>query len=147
MRGKICSHSGKCVNKSTPTFACEVTLIQTPFVDSVVASSSGIGASLSSSLLLLLLESGSMMDMCVLSLLILLSLVEILTARLFVLFRECDGESDGVAKLRGESSYPRHFRHPSKSIRACMQPHSVTFCSSHGNPMGYGYVRSLNNLM
>lgn len=35
-----------------------------------------------------------------------------------------------------ESAYPRHFRQPSKSIRACMHPHSVTFCSNHGKPTG-----------
>lgn len=33
--------------------------------------------------------------------------------------------------LAFKSAKPRHFRQPSKSIRACMQPHSVTFCSSH----------------
>jgi hypothetical protein len=36
----------------------------------------------------------------------------------------------------GESMKPRHLRQPSKSIRACMQPHSVTFCSSQGKPTG-----------
>lgn len=36
-----------------------------------------------------------------------------------------------------ESKNPRHLRQPSKSMRACMQPHSVTFCSSQGNPTGY----------
>lgn len=36
-----------------------------------------------------------------------------------------------VGDLREMSAKPRHFRQPSKSIRACMQPHSVTFCSSH----------------
>ena len=34
------------------------------------------------------------------------------------------------------STYPRHFRQPSKSINACMQPHSVTFCCNHSNRTG-----------
>jgi hypothetical protein len=41
------------------------------------------------------------------------------------------GEDDWAS-----SANPRHFRQPSKSIRACMQPHSVTFCSNQGNPTG-----------
>jgi len=61
----------------------------------------------------------------------------------------CFGESRvpvcmGLAALskwgdmdRGESIKPRHLRQPSKSIRACMQPHSVTFCESQGKPTGY----------
>ena len=35
------------------------------------------------------------------------------------------------------STYPRHFRQPSKSINACMQPHSVTFCCNHSNRTGW----------
>ena len=37
----------------------------------------------------------------------------------------------GGGDLAVISAKPRHFRQPSKSMRACMQPHSVTFCSSH----------------
>lgn len=33
-----------------------------------------------------------------------------------------------------------HFRQPSKSMSACMQPHSMTFCSSHGKFTGYEEV-------
>lgn len=36
----------------------------------------------------------------------------------------------------GSSMKPRQRRQPSKSIRACMQPHSVTFCWSQGKPTG-----------
>lgn len=32
---------------------------------------------------------------------------------------------------------PLHLRQPSKSIRACIQPHSVTFCSSQTKLTGY----------
>lgn len=35
------------------------------------------------------------------------------------------------------SMKPRHLRQPSKSMRACMQPHSVTFCSSHSKRTGW----------
>lgn len=43
-----------------------------------------------------------------------------------------------------ESWNPRHLRQPSKSIRACMQPHSVTFCDSQGNPTGYERAGNIN---
>lgn len=45
----------------------------------------------------------------------------------------------------GSSMKPRHLRQPSKSIRACMQPHSVTFCSSQGNPTGWEVSRRIDS--
>lgn len=48
----------------------------------------------------------------------------------------CPGCSVAASASTGLSN-PRQRRQPSKSIRACMQPHSVTFCSSHGNPTGW----------
>lgn len=43
-----------------------------------------------------------------------------------------------LSLLLAEKSF--HFRHPSKSIKACMQPHSLTFRSSQTKFTGWGRV-------
>lgn len=51
------------------------------------------------------------------------------------------GPSDTGDDACVSSTKPRHFRQPSKSIKACMHPHSVTFCSNHSNRTGYGKLK------